>query len=171
MGFSELVLQLVLYGKVVVFWPILTECCQLISSPLATRPTNKQKVYHFTVAFDLCNCKRKTTKKCKRKKVALLPIHHFTPCDRVGFFFFFFVVFLRGGGVYWNHHVQLSVCLGLSRRSLLNHSVFCNQIWWDDASSSTRVACTHKIEMLSPRPVTVRAYIIKLWLFELYLFN
>ena len=92
MGFSELVLQLVLYGKVVVFWPILTECCQLISSPLATRPTNKQKVYHFTVAFDLCICKRKTTKKCKRKKVALLPIHHFTPCDRVFLWFFF------GGG-------------------------------------------------------------------------
>ena len=106
--------------------------------------TNKQtKSLSFrNLAFDLCSCKMKTNKKCKRKKMALLPIHHFTPCDRVG----------GGGGVYWNHHVQLSVCLGLSRRPLLNHSVFCNKIWCDGASSSTRVACTHKIGMLSPRP-------------------
>ena len=65
----------------------------------------------------------------------------------------------------------LSVCPSLSGQYLLNRSTISNPTWYCGVVSWGCVSCRKKRFIISDVKVTARAYIIKIWLFLLYLLN
>ena len=82
----------------------------------------------------------------------------------------------RGGGVggYWNHlvgSVVLSKCPIMSTQYLLNRWTIFYQTWYGGVLSRGDMSCKKNWFTIFSVKVTVRAYIIKIWLFLLYLLN